>query len=66
MASFSQITKRKRARRRKTAGRARKRKQADRSTVTPAELFACLSSRPSGAEGGEPGKPAPANETAAR
>ena len=57
MASFSQVTKRKRARRRKVAGRARKRKQAERSTLTAAELFAGM---------GEPGKPAPAQKTPAR
>jgi hypothetical protein len=53
MASFSQVTKRKRARRRRNAGRARKRRQAERSTLTAAELFAAL---------GEPGKPAPARK----
>ncbi len=53
MASFTQQTKRKRARRRKNAGHARKVKQAARSTVSYAELFA---------ECGEPGEPAPVSE----
>lgn len=50
MASFTDITKRKRARRHKNAGHARKMKQGKRSTVSEKELFAAL---------GEPGKPAP-------
>ncbi len=53
MASFTKITKKKRARRRKNAGHARKMKQGRRSTVSYEELFkAC----------GEPGKPAPPPE----
>ncbi|MFO0637495.1 MAG: hypothetical protein U0168_32120 [Nannocystaceae bacterium] len=51
MASFTAITRKKRARRHKNAGAARKAKQARRSTLSAAELFAAL---------GEPGKPAPA------
>ena len=50
MASFMQMSKRKRARRAKNAGAARKRKQGARSTVSYAEMFAAC---------GEPGKPAP-------
>lgn len=50
MASFSQVTKRKRARRRKNAGKARKRKMATNSTPTAAEFFAHL---------GAPGQAAP-------
>ncbi len=50
MASFTQISKAKRARRHKKAGAARKAKMARRSTVSAQELFADL---------GEPGKPAP-------
>jgi hypothetical protein len=50
MASFTQVTKRKRARRRGNAGKARKRKQSERSTLSAAELFAHL---------GAPGEPAP-------
>lgn len=51
MASFTQKTKRKRARRQKNAGHARKVKQAARSTISYAELFESC---------GEPGTPAPA------
>lgn len=50
MASFTKITKKKRARRRKNMGHARKMKQGRRSTVSYDELFA---------DCGEPGKPAP-------
>ena len=50
MASFSQTTKRKRARRKKSMGTDRKRKQGKRSTLSYEELFAAC---------GEPGKPAP-------
>lgn len=50
MASFSQVTERRRARRHKNAGRARKIKLSRKSTPTEQELFAAL---------GEPGKPAP-------
>jgi hypothetical protein len=50
MASFTQISKTKRARRFQKAGSARKAKQGRRSTVSAAELFAGF---------GEPGKPAP-------
>lgn len=50
MASFTAVTKRKRARRQKNAGHARKMKQGVRSTISAQELFAAL---------GEPGKPAP-------
>lgn len=50
MASFTQVTKRKRSRRRKNAGKARKRKLAERSTLSATELFAHL---------GAPGEPAP-------
>jgi hypothetical protein len=50
MASFTQISKTKRARRHAKAGAARKAKQGRRSTVSEAELFAGC---------GEPGKPAP-------
>ncbi|MCA9720735.1 MAG: hypothetical protein H6713_22395 [Myxococcales bacterium] len=51
MASFTKITKKKRARRRKNMGHERKMKQGRRSTVSYEELFA---------DCGEPGKPAPA------
>lgn len=51
MASFTQIAKQKRARRKRNAGRARKIKQAQASTKSYAELFAGC---------GEPGKKAPA------
>jgi hypothetical protein len=50
MASFTAITKSKRRRRHAKAGHLRKAKQARRSTLSEAELFAAL---------GEPGKPAP-------
>lgn len=50
MASFTDITRRKRTRKHKNAGAARKRKQARRSTLSYTEVFAAL---------GEPGKPAP-------
>jgi hypothetical protein len=50
MASFTKITKAKRARRRKNAGHARKMKQGRRSTVSYDELFAGC---------GESGKPMP-------
>ncbi|RMH00499.1 MAG: hypothetical protein D6705_00190 [Deltaproteobacteria bacterium] len=53
MASFTQITKRRRAIRRRNRGADRKRKQAKRSTLSYDELFAGC---------GEPGKPAPAVE----
>lgn len=58
MASFSVVTKRKRARRSKNAGHARKMKLGKHSTISEKELFAAL---------GEPGKPAPkAAPTAAK
>jgi hypothetical protein len=50
MASFTAITRKKRARRRRNMGAARKAKQALRSTVSYDELFAAC---------GEPGKAAP-------
>lgn len=50
MASFTAVTKRKRARRNKNAGHARKMKLGKHSTLSATELFAAL---------GEPGKPAP-------
>ena len=50
MASFTAITRKKRQRRHRNAGRSRKAKDARRSTVSSAELFAAC---------GEPGKPAP-------
>lgn len=50
MASFTQVTERKRSRRHKNAGHARKVKLARKSTPSETELFAAL---------GEPGKPAP-------
>jgi hypothetical protein len=50
MASFSQVTERKRSNRRKNAGHARKIKLSRKSTPTEQELFSAL---------GEPGKPAP-------
>lgn len=50
MASFTQIAKQKRSRRHKSAGRARKVKQAQASTLSYDALFAAC---------GEPGKPAP-------
>jgi hypothetical protein len=49
MASFSQITKRKRAVRKRSMGSARKAQQGRRSTASYDELFAAC---------GEPGKPA--------
>ena len=51
MASFTDITRRKRTRKHKNAGAARKRKQAARSTLSYEEFFAAC---------GEPGQPAPA------
>ena len=51
MASFTCITKSKRARKHARAGHARKVKQSQRSTVSAAELFAAC---------GEPGQRAPA------
>ncbi len=51
MASFTQVTKRKRARRQKNAGHARKVKQSQHSTLSYDDLFAKC---------GEPGEPAPA------
>ncbi|MBL9106859.1 MAG: hypothetical protein JNL82_38445 [Myxococcales bacterium] len=53
MASFTQVTERKRSRRHKNAGHARKIKLARKSTASAQELFAAL---------GEPGKPAPKAE----
>jgi hypothetical protein len=50
MASHTQMTKRRRARRKKGAGSDRKRKQGAHSTLSYDELFAAC---------GEPGKPAP-------
>lgn len=50
MASFTQVTERRRTRRHKNAGHARKIKLARKSTPTEQELFGAL---------GEPGKPAP-------
>ncbi len=50
MSSFTQMTKRKRARRKKNAGSDRKRKQSAASTLSHEALFAAC---------GEPGKPAP-------
>jgi hypothetical protein len=50
MASFTAITRSKRARRHANAGHKRKSKQSRKSTLSEAELFAAL---------GEPGKPAP-------
>jgi hypothetical protein len=50
MASRTQKTERRRARRHKNMGRKRKNAQAVRSTLSESELFAAL---------GEPGKPAP-------
>lgn len=50
MASFTQVTERKRSRRHKNAGHARKIKLGRKSTQSEQELFAAL---------GEPGKPAP-------
>lgn len=55
MASYTQIVKRKRARRHKNMGRARKAKLGRHSTQSYDELFARL---------GEVGKPAPAAESA--
>jgi hypothetical protein len=57
MASFTDITRRKRSRKHKNAGAARKRKQARRSTVSYDELFAAC---------GEPGQPAPKAPGAAK
>ena len=51
MASFTQVTKRRRAIRRRNRGADRKRRQAKRSTLSYEELFAGC---------GEPGQPAPA------
>ncbi|MEZ4453619.1 MAG: hypothetical protein R3B09_29460 [Nannocystaceae bacterium] len=50
MASFTAVSKRKRARRHKNAGQDRKKKSGRRSTPSAVELFAAC---------GEPGKPAP-------
>ncbi|MCC6748320.1 MAG: hypothetical protein IT371_11720 [Deltaproteobacteria bacterium] len=50
MASNTCMTENRRKRRRKNMGRKRKNKEAKRSTLSSAELFASL---------GEPGKPAP-------
>lgn len=50
MASFTAVTKRKRARRQKNAGHARKMKMGRHSTLSAKELFAPL---------GEPGQAAP-------
>jgi hypothetical protein len=50
MASFTDITRRKRTRKHKNAGAARKRKQGRRSTLSYDEVFAAC---------GEPGQPAP-------
>jgi hypothetical protein len=50
MASFTDITRRKRTRKHKKAGAARKRKQGRRSTLSYGEFFAAC---------GEPGQPAP-------
>ncbi len=50
MASRTQKTERRRARRHKNMGRERKAQQSVRSTLSDAELFAAC---------GEPGKPAP-------
>lgn len=50
MASFTAVTKRKRARRQKNAGHARKLKLGRHSTLSAKDLFASL---------GEPGQPAP-------
>jgi len=57
MASFTQVTERKRSRRHKNAGHARKVKLARKSTPSETELFAAL---------GEPGKPAPKAAAAAK
>lgn len=54
MASFTQVTEAKRARRRRNMGRARKAKMAARSTLSYDELFAGF---------GEPGEPAPKDST---
>ncbi len=56
MASFTQVTKRRRAIRRRNRGADRKRRQAKRSTLSYEELFAGC---------GEPGQPAPAVATKA-
>lgn len=53
MASFTQITRRKRTLRHKKAGRKRKLVQSKKSTASYSELFAAC---------GEPGKPAPKAE----
>ncbi|MCA9637252.1 MAG: hypothetical protein KC420_14595 [Myxococcales bacterium] len=50
MASFTAVSKRKRARRHKNAGQDRKKKLGRRSTLSAAELFEKC---------GEPGQPAP-------
>ena len=50
MASFTQVSKRKRARKHKNAGRDRKRRMGEKSTASYDELFAAC---------GEPGKPVP-------
>jgi hypothetical protein len=57
MASFTQVTERKRARRHKNAGHARKMKLGRKSTPSYQELFAAL---------GEPGKAAPTAATPAK
>jgi len=54
MASNSRQTWKKRMRRHGNAGRKRKNKESNRSTLSEAELFAGL---------GEPGKPAPKSAT---
>jgi len=56
MASFTAITRSKRARRHANAGRRRKAKQSRRSTLSYAEVFAAC---------GEPGQPAPQGAKAA-
>ena len=55
MASFTTITKRKRSRRHKNAGKDRKAVQGKHSTPSYADLFAAC---------GEPGKPAPKSPAA--
>lgn len=57
MASFTQVTERRRSRRHKNAGHARKVKLSRKSTPTEQELFAAL---------GEPGQPAPKAAAAAK
>ncbi|MCA9682472.1 MAG: hypothetical protein KC457_09780 [Myxococcales bacterium] len=56
MASFTQISTRKRTRRHKNAGHQRKMAQSKQSTLSYEQLFAAC---------GEPGKPAPKVETKA-